>query len=262
MAAFSAQPERAAPTPHADRNDELGEAQSALADMQRGLSNALRHKQRLAALGEAVSRISHDLRNALSTARLLSDRLTADHDPRVRDLGARIVRSVDRAARLAESTLRFGAAADADAQPQTVPLRPALDDAAEEAAPAGGAEWRNNVDADCAVRCDPEHLHRIVLNLLRNAQTAMQGREPARITAAAARRGAMVRITVADTGPGLSDHALARLFQPFANGRGDHEGSGLGLAIARDLARANGGELRLAHSGPDGAAFDLDLPAA
>lgn len=262
MAAFGAQPERAAPTPHAGRNDELGEAQSALADMQRGLSHALRHKQRLAALGEAASRISHDLRNALSTARLLSDRLAADQDPRVRDLGERIVRSVDRAARLAESTLRFGGAADADVQPQTVPMRRALDDAAEEAAPAGGAEWRNGVDADCAVRCDPEHLHRIVLNLLRNAQTAMQGRDPARVAAAAVRRGAMMRITIADTGPGLSDRALARLFQPFANGRGDHQGSGLGLAIARDLARANGGDLRLAHTGPDGAAFELELPAA
>src|SRR5690606_4287533 len=71
MAAFGAAPERAAPPPAAHRHDELGEAQTALATMQRGLSQTLRQKQRLAALGEAVSRISHDLRNVLSTASLI-----------------------------------------------------------------------------------------------------------------------------------------------------------------------------------------------
>ncbi len=272
MTAFAAAPENAAPPAgETRRQDELGQAQAALARMQRDLGQTLRHRRRLAALGEAVSRISHDLRAALASASLISDRLAADQDPRVRDLGARILRSINRAVRMCEATLRFGAAADAEPHPREIALRAALDEAADEAAMA--ALWRNSADPALIVRCDPEHLHRIALNLFRNADAAMHGRETARLSVTAVRAGGMVRIAVADTGPGLPKRALERLFQPFSgggngngnnggNGNGGHEGVGLGLAIARDLARANGGDLRLAHSGPDGAVFELDLPAA
>ena len=261
MQAFGAAPERAVPPPaFASRHDELGAAQSALADMQRGLSHALRQKQRLAALGEAVSRISHDLRNALSSASLVSDRLAAEEDPRVRDLGARIMRSIDRAAHLCEATLRYGGAGDMEAHPRPLGLRAALEDAAQECC-TDAIVWTNAVDPAGIVCCDPEHLHRIALNLFRNAVAAMRGRTQARLGVAAEQAGALVRIRIEDTGPGLPEKARARLFQPFA-GAGRDGGSGLGLAIARDLARANGGDLRLAYSGPEGAIFELELPAA
>lgn len=261
MAAFGAAPERAAPPPLAAlRRDELGEAQSALADMQRGLSQALRQKQRLAALGEGVSRISHDLRNVLSSASLISDRLAAEEDPRVRDLGARILRSINRAAGLCEATLRYGGAGDTVAHPRPLKLAAALDDAAQECC-AGRLEWANSVDPDLAVCCDPEHLHRIALNLFRNAEAAMRGRPDPCLSVSVHQVGTTIRIHIVDTGPGLSDKALARLFQPFS-GSGRDGGSGLGLAISRDLARANGGELRLSRSDASGAVFELELPAA
>ena len=69
----------------------------------------------------------------------------------------------------------------------------------------------------------------------------------------------MLALRIADNGPGLSPKALERLFLPFS-GSSRPGGTGLGLAIARELARANGGDLILAANGPDGAVFELRLP--
>ncbi len=67
-------------------------------------------------------------------------------------------------------------------------------------------------------------------------------------------------IRLADNGPGVPERAMPRLFQPFA-GSGRAGGAGLGLAISRELAQAHGGDLVLVESGPEGAIFELRLPA-
>jgi signal transduction histidine kinase len=81
------------------------------------------------------------------------------------------------------------------------------------------------------------------------------------VTLSAELRGGFALLTVADNGPGVPEKALTNLFQPFF-GSSRAGGTGLGLAIARDLARGHGGELELLRTGPDGAAFELRLPAA
>ena len=78
--------------PRSPRSDELGRAQRAAADMAEQVRNALRQKERLAALGAAVARIGHDLRNMLSTAQLVADRLAQSQDPAVRHLAPRLER--------------------------------------------------------------------------------------------------------------------------------------------------------------------------
>ena len=85
MMAFRRDPENFAATlPHTSRADEIGMAQRELIDMQASLRAALRQKERLAALGTAVTKINHDLRNILSTAGLVSERLSSSDDPEVR----------------------------------------------------------------------------------------------------------------------------------------------------------------------------------
>jgi C4-dicarboxylate-specific signal transduction histidine kinase len=113
------------------------------------------------------------------------------------------------------------------------------------------------------VRADPEQLHRIAVNLLRNAREAVQGagRTEGRVEATAQRRDGLYAIRFTDDGPGLPERTRARLFQPFtASSRAG--GAGLGLAISRELAQANAGELALLDTGPTGATFELLLPAA
>ena len=120
VVAFRRRPEDAsAALPHLARSDELGLVQMELRRMQQGLRAAFAQKTRLAALGSAVSKINHDLRNLLANAMLLSDRLEQSQDPEVRHVAPRLVEAMDRAARLcsrdAELRPRRGGRAQEDA---------------------------------------------------------------------------------------------------------------------------------------------------
>lgn len=241
-----------------NRDDELGLAERELQAMQQELRHALNQRGRLAQLGIAVSKISHDLRNMLASAQLVSDRLEASEDPTVRQVAPRLVDSIDRAIALCAQTLRYGKAEERAPEPEHFVLRDFAEDvAAGLAIPDGtGVRWHNAVPADLRVYADGEHLYRILNNLMRNAAQAMPKGGDLRI-AAATSSGATV-IEVADTGGGLSPEAQAHLFEPFRGGRSG--GTGLGLAIARELARAHGGDLELARTGPLGTTFRIRLP--
>jgi len=89
---------------------ELREAEDALFLLQTELTQALKQKERLAQLGSAVAKISHDLRNILTSAQLFTDRIEASEDPLVRRLAPKLVNSITRAVSLCESTLAFGRA--------------------------------------------------------------------------------------------------------------------------------------------------------
>jgi len=107
-----------------------------------------------------------------------------------------------------------------------------------------------------AVRCDPNHLREILMNLLKNALEAMPGGGTLVITSRPA--GPFIRIRIGDSGRGIPDPVRPQIFTPFFTTR--PEGTGLGLSIAKSLAEANGGRLLLAASGPDGTVFEMDLP--
>lgn len=253
-----------------DRLDEIGQAEVALSQMEHAVRTALTQQQRLAALGSAVARLAHDLRNSLATAQIVSDRLTSSEDPKVRLVAPRLEKAILRASRLAEAALRYGRTEEPPPQIERVPLAAALAEAAGDSlAPFPQVPFYNLVGADVHVAADRDHLHRILSNLMRNAAQAML-REPdeddppppaPKLAAAAHQEEGRIRLTLSDVGPGLPSAVLGKLFQPFSAAQRD-EGAGLGLAIARELARSLGGDLQLASSGPDGTAFDLILPEA
>lgn len=260
MTAFAEDPlDPARRAPGARRSDELGEAQAALAAMQDEVREAFLQRERLAALGGAVARINHDLRNVLASAQLVSDRLAMNADERVAAMGARLLRAVDRGVRLCQETLEYGRARERAPELRAVALRDAVDDAAGDAfAATGAADWSNGVDETARVHADPDHLHRIVLNLVRNAVQAMP--DGGALHADCRFEDTRLVLSLSDTGPGVPERVRETLFEPFGRS-GKAGGSGLGLSIARELARAMGGEVRLAQSGPDGAVFELVLSA-
>ncbi len=241
------------------RQDELGLAERELRAMQQDLRQALTQRQRLAQLGIAVSKISHDLRNMLASAQLVSDRLAESDDPIVRQAAPRLVDSLDRAIALCAQTLRYGKAEERPPQPEALPLHDFCEDVAaalglpEQTALA----WKNRVPGDLVLRVDPEQFYRIMLNLLRNALQAMPQGGEIRLNATV--HDGRVAIEIADTGGGLSEPARAHLFEAFRGGA-RQGGTGLGLAIARELARGHGGELELARTGPLGTTFRILLP--
>ena len=262
MAAFRDNPEDASrvmrPT---SRVRELREAESALAEMETQLRDALRQRARLAALGEAVARIAHDLRNILSTTQLLADRLEGSRDPAVRRVGPKLLGSLDRAITLCESTLRYGRAEEADPVPRRIVLHALVAEVGESVMPEGLVTFENAVPEGVVAEADPDQTFRILANLMRNAVQAIEstGRPGSlRIGAAPSANGTVIDVT--DTGPGLPSRAIDHLFQPF-RGNARQGGSGLGLAIAHDLAVLQGGRLDLVSTDTTGTVFRLVLPA-
>ena len=242
---------------------EIGLAERELAAMQRDLHGFLRQKTRLAALGAAVARIQHDLRNILANAQLASDRLAASEDPVVKRLTPGLVASIDRAIALATTTLKFGGAEERMPQKTMVPLRELVDEVAQSVlGDSPRIALDNRVDSTLAADADREQLFRMILNLVRNAAEALATRESgAAITLSATRADRCVQIDIADNGPGVPAAVLGKLFKPFASA-GRAGGTGLGLAIARDLARGHGGDLSLVSTGPDGTVFRVTVPDA
>ena len=249
------------------RRDEIGRAEIELDRMQADLRTALASRARLAALGEAVAKINHDLRNMLTSAQIASERLASVPDPRVAQALPRLERALDRAVRLASDVLAYGKTQEAPPSPAPVDLARALADAAEEGQLADrpeGVLFVCEVAPGVLVQADPDQLHRVLVNLMRNAREAIAAVVPPRtgvVRAGWRREGQIDVITLADNGPGLSDRAKERLFQPFA-GSGRPDGAGLGLAIARELVQGHGGELFMTATGPAGTVFEIHLPAA
>jgi signal transduction histidine kinase len=263
MTAFRENPEDASRIVAASsRRDEIGIAERELAIMQRELYGSLQQKNRLAALGIAVAKIQHDLRNILSNAQLASDRLSASDDPVVKRLTPRLVASLDRAVALATSTLRYGRAEEREPVRAVIVLAPVVEEAGQAAIDTARSEtvsFANLVDPAQTISADPEQLFRILMNLCRNAVEALAAKGGGRLEVSARRGPGRVVVDVTDDGPGIPEKVRERLFQPFA-GSARPGGSGLGLAIARDLARAHGGDIVLVSTGDGGTQFRVTIP--
>jgi signal transduction histidine kinase len=264
MVRFRENPEDASRIVQAsERKDEIGQAERELASMQRDILGFLQQKARLAALGSAVAKIQHDLRNILASAQLASDRLADSDDPVVKRLAPRIVTSLDHAVNLATRTLRFGRADEHPPQRAQFPLAPLVDEIGETALAGEPADktvvFENAIDTALLIDADREQLYRILLNVIRNASDAVKDREYGNVTVKAARDDKTVVIRICDNGRGIPETVRPKLFQPFAASTRS-AGTGLGLAIARDLARAHGGDVVLESTDQAGTCFRVDIP--
>ena len=257
MVAFQASPED---TSHiiapSERPDEIGQAERTLAEMQVQLHESLTQKARLAGVGEAVTKISHDLKNILTTAQLESDRLEMKADDETKKMASGIVRALDRAVALCTKTLKFAKEGPVQAAPRPVPLRRMLEEAVD---PAMG-QFEGTavlVQVDPSVTCviDPELTGRAIDNLTRNALGA--GATEVNIIGRASKGSLELRIE--DDGPGLPKKAKEHLFQPF-QGSARSEGTGLGLPIALECIQAQAGTLKLESSSETGTVFVIMLP--
>jgi len=239
------------------RRDEIGVAERELGVLQKTVRQALGQHARLAALGTAVTKINHDLRSILATARLVTDGLTASAAPEVRRVAPRLVDAIDRAVALCTQTLDFSR----EGAPPLAPSRFSIAALIDEIGPGLGLSG-DGLAIDCAippgltVKADRDQLYRVLLNLARNAVEA----GARRLCFTAAREDKVTAIEIVDDGPGLPPKARDNLFRPFF-GSARPGGSGLGLAIARELMRAHGGELALVSSTGSGTVFRLTLPA-
>jgi len=242
---------------------ELREAENALQSMQTELTQSLKQKDRLAQLGGAVAKVSHDLRNILTVAQLMVDRLESSDDPTVKRSAPKLVNSISRAVHLCESTLTFGKAEEPAPVLSRIDVAQIVRDVIEgERLAVGecGIRFSQDVPEGMELRADSDQLHRVLSNLIRNARQAIvaTGKE-GDISVQADEDDGEWFITVSDTGPGLPPKAREHLFTPFQGGirKG---GTGLGLAIAAELARGHGGRLDLLASDHTGTKFVIRIP--
>ena len=245
------------------RADEIGQSERVLAAMQTELRHALQQREHLAALGTAVAKIQHDLRNILASAQLASDRLASSNDPTVQTLTPRLIKAIDRAIALTTSTLKYGRAEEAPPRRTRHLLLPLAEEAMHAALAAGEwpVAWRNAFDPLLSVDADGEQMLRLLVNVGRNAVQALEGHPSAAVTLRAERSDGAVVIDFSDNGSGIAKPALEHLFEPFAR-KGRSGGTGLGLAIARELARGHGGDVALLRTGPEGTTFRITIPDA
>jgi len=207
-----------------NRRDEIGQLEREFFDMKQSVRTSFRQRERLASLGMAVAKINHDLRNVLTSAQLVSDRIAMDKDERVAGMGERLVRAVDRGIRLCTDVL----------------------------------------NSELTVYADADHTYRIVHNIFRNAGQAMQALKGPDHTRSMTVKTRLVddkiELSLRDTAGGIPEKIKENLFRPFASSSG-HGSTGLGLTISKELARDQGGDLVLAETGPEGTEFLLTLPA-
>lgn len=244
---------------------ELRLAEEALHELQTDLTQSLKQRERLAQLGEAVAKISHDLRNILTSAQLFTDRIESSEDPTVRRLAPKLENSIRRAVTLCENTLSFGKAQEPAPKITQFSLSDLVNDVFEGERLANEdheLSFASNVPEGMMLSADTEQMFRVIANLVRNARQAIvTSGKPGEIGVMARAIEGGWTIRVSDNGPGLPPKAQEHLFQPF-QGNVRKGGAGLGLAIAQELVRGHGGQLTLAETGPEGTSFEIELPKA
>ncbi|MPY87659.1 MAG: HAMP domain-containing protein [Luteitalea sp.] len=230
--------------------------------------------QRVAAWRDVARRLAHEIKNPLTPIQLGAERLRrhfagAAEPTRalVEECSSMIAVEVESLKSLVDEFSQFARMP----APRTVPsdLQALLEDALSlyHGIVDGVAIVRRYGDAVPLVRVDPEQFRRVVINLVDNAVDALTRQDGLRradaegvvtIETAHDSTNAVVRVIVADNGPGISEGDRVKLFMPYYSTK--RRGSGLGLAIVRRIIVEHGGSIEVDENVPAGARFTIELP--
>lgn len=211
------------------------------------------------AWSDVARRVAHELKNPLTPIRMGAAALVRNDQGPVRETGEMILQEVGRLDRMARDFSRFGRPPEGPAAP--VDVEELLRGLATRHAPDEDGAAAVTVEAEAGLPLVPGHhdsLSRAVLNLLVNAQEALEGRPDPRITLGARRISQGVELYVRDNGPGVPEALRHAIWSPEVTTR--RRGSGLGLAMVRQTAQAHGGDVALETPAGGGAEFRIVLP--
>lgn len=235
----------------------------------RAANEQLQRTRRLAALGEMAAGIAHEVRNPLGSIRLYARMLEQDlgDRPEERQIAGKIAAAVGGLDAVVSDVLVFSR--ELRVRPESCDPAELLTRALEaswslEAAEAGIRVVRRHDGAGAAL-CDPGLMHQALVNVIRNALEAMGDSAPPRTGHELRLECGIVEhefaFRIADTGPGVDDDVVDRMFNPFFTTR--PTGTGLGLAIVHRIVDAHGGRIVVSEKGEGcGTVFELLLPMA
>jgi PAS domain S-box-containing protein len=231
------------------------------------LRRRLTQSEKLAALGQFVAGIAHELNNPLQgvLGHLELLRVTGAIPKSLRDEIRTVYREADRAAKIVRNLLVF--AGSRRIARRAVSLNAVLQKVLAlraDACRAAGIELVRHYDDKLPrVQSDPLLLHQVFLNMVMNAEHALQSAgEGGRIDVTTSAAGDRIVATVRDTGPGIPANVLSRIFEPFYTTKEVGKGTGLGLAIAYGIVQEHGGHIAAANHPDGGAIFTVELPAS
>jgi signal transduction histidine kinase/CheY-like chemotaxis protein/PAS domain-containing protein len=226
---------------------------------------AIFQAEKMSALGELLAGVAHELNNPLSVvvghALMLREEAT---DPDTLRRIDKIGQAAERCARIVKSFLAMARQEPAVLAPVdlAVAVSAAIDGLRHGPSPIRARlEVRFPADLPC-VMADEGQLAQVIVNLVCNADQALEGRMEPSIEVAATRAGGHVRLSVADNGPGIPGDLRTRIFDPFFTTKGVGEGTGLGLALCHRIVTAHGGTITVEDRPGGGALFTVMLPAA
>jgi PAS domain S-box-containing protein len=229
------------------------------------LRKRLTQSEKLAALGQFVAGIAHELNNPLQgvLGHLELLRVTGAFPKHLRKEVGTIYREADRAAKIVRNLLVF--AGSRRLARRAVSLPPILQKVValrSAACRASDIEVVRHYDQKMPrVQSDPLLLHQVFLNIMMNAEQAIASLgKPGRIEIASKKEGDRIVTTVRDSGPGIPEEARSRIFEPFYTTKEVGKGTGLGLAIAYGIVQEHGGEIHAANHPEGGAMFTVELP--
>jgi two-component system NtrC family sensor kinase len=224
----------------------------------------LHQREKLIALGSLLAGVAHELNNPLSVVVARAVLLEERGDASTQVAATKIRTAAERCARIVRTFLAMAR--------QQQPARGAVAinevlsaalDITGYAIRTSSIEVELDLDSDIPlIHADADQLHQVFLNLIINAQQALQDHavpRRIRITSRYDALGEMLRVTVADNGPGIPAALRARIFEPYFTTKPTGMGLGVGLAVSLGIVEAHGGTL-VVDDQREGAAFVVSLP--
>jgi signal transduction histidine kinase len=241
------------------------------------LASQVRQQQRLEALGTLASGVAHEINNPVQGIMNYADLIASEADNRetVLEFASEIIHETERVSAIVRSLLAFSRQERATDKFEQVEVRELV----------GGTlslinailrreqiEMEVDIPALLLVRCRPQQIQQIIMNLVTNARDALNERHRGHDTNKhiyirassihdASKGLDHVRLTVEDNGGGIPEQILAQIFHPFFTTKGRDQGTGLGLSVSHGIAHEHEGELSVETRIGEGTCFLLDLPA-
>ncbi len=218
--------------------------------------------ERLATLGEMSAKIAHEVNNPLGIIKnyLLLLKRSSDDPTKIHHYADIAGQEIDRIARIVDELRRFNRPSGVEYS--IVDVREVLDATlsltARQLTASGIAVLRRYTEEHILVKGNSDHLRQVFLNLILNARAAME--KGGHLTIELLCQDEQVHIRFADTGPGIPDEIVPRIFESFFTTKGDH-GSGLGLSICQGIIKSHKGSITYRNASPGGC-FEIALPLA